>query len=227
MPEPIKATTVTFARLNFEAAMRDVARLVQLHDAGVRERRGPPSPDLEVFKRAGLILAVTAWESFVEDTLTSAFKNRLRSAKTPKDVLETFHAVAHSWLSQPRRPPELVAWTGDNWKSMLGERADQEVAELNTPNSANVARLTRRLLGQDVTSHWFWPGTSAASAKARLDQVIVLRGKLVHRTKVFHDRRASVRRRDVAAAISLLTRLMERTEKTLGLEPKEVTFDRR
>src|SRR5215472_2676416 len=109
----------TFARANFDFAMRDVARLLQLYDAGVRERRGPPSADLEVFKRAGLILAVTAWESFVEDTVTSEFKVRLGDATTPRDVLTAFNTVAERWLSEKRRPPELLAWSGNDWKVVL------------------------------------------------------------------------------------------------------------
>ena len=37
----------------------------------------PPLPELEVLKRAGLIMAMTAWETYVEDRLQEAAEKRL------------------------------------------------------------------------------------------------------------------------------------------------------
>lgn len=171
-----------------------------------------------------MILAVTAWErSFLEDTVTSEFNVRLDRAETPRDVLTAFNTVAEVWLSHKRRPPELLAWAGGEWKIVLRDQGAREIAALNSPNSANVTRLTRRLLGQDVTTSWHWTRVPVNVAKKRLDAFIALRGKLVHRTKLFHDLRAAVKRRDLADAISLLKRLMERTEEALGRQPKALT----
>ena len=39
----------------------------------------PPPPETEVLKRAGLIMAMTAWETYVEDRVTEAPAQRLRS----------------------------------------------------------------------------------------------------------------------------------------------------
>src|SRR6185369_17110455 len=39
----------------------------------------PPPPDIEVLKRAGLVMAMTAWETYVEDRVTEATEERLRS----------------------------------------------------------------------------------------------------------------------------------------------------
>src|SRR5688500_3538729 len=39
----------------------------------------PPPPELEVLKRAGLIMAMTAWETYVEDRVQEAAAERLRT----------------------------------------------------------------------------------------------------------------------------------------------------
>lgn len=208
------------ARANFGFAMGDVQRLLALHDAETRRRPGRPNPDLEVFKRAGVILAVTAWETFIEDTLSDALGERHTTARTPKDVQSTFNAVANAWLSRKDlKPPQLAEWTLDGWKEVLRRQLQAEIKDLNTPNSANIARLTERYLGEDVTASWRWRGLSAFSARKRLDALITLRGNLVHRAKEFFEP-ARVRRRDVAGAIALLNRLAQATEETLGRQPQ-------
>ena len=40
----------------------------------------PPRPQLEVLKRAGLIMAMTAWETYVEDRILEAAVARLEAA---------------------------------------------------------------------------------------------------------------------------------------------------
>src|ERR1044072_8210427 len=67
-------------RANFRAALGDVARLLALHDAETKRQPGRPSPDVEVFKRAGVILSVTAWETFVEDTIVEALDEMLQGS---------------------------------------------------------------------------------------------------------------------------------------------------
>src|SRR4029453_7647480 len=94
-----------------------------------------PSPDVELFKRAGILLAVTAWESFIEDTIADEFDRRLKAAQTPKDVEGAFHSVAERWLSRQPRPPELVAWTSDGWKGVMKAQLAQDIDELHTPNA--------------------------------------------------------------------------------------------
>ncbi len=174
-----------------------------------------------MFKRAGVILTVTAWESFIEDAVIRAFDARVESARAPADLQSTFNAVANAWLSQKdRKPPELVRWTLDGWKAVLREQLARNVEALNTPNADNIARVSKCYLGRDVTAEWHWPGVNAATARHRLDALIVLRGRLAHHTRELHERRADVSRRHLARAISLLSRLVQCTEETLGRAPR-------
>jgi hypothetical protein len=62
---------------------------------------------------------------------------------------------------------------------------------------------------------------SAKQACVGLDALISLRGKLVHRTKKFPDRRASVKRQQLVDAMALLKNLVQCTELALGCAPRE------
>lgn len=207
--------SITMARGNFLVALGDVELLLARHDAETKGRPGRPDPNLEVFKRAGVILSVTAWETFIEDTLADAFDKILAAARTPNDVERTFNAVANAWLSDNPRPPQLAEWTLDGWKEMLRRQLQKDIEGLNTPNSTNIARLTKRYFGKDVTASWHWKGVSALAAQRRLDALILLRGKLVHRSKELFESASSVRRRDVSGALELLNRLTQVTEEAL------------
>src|SRR6476660_254857 len=90
------AQSITWALANFTLAINDVHRIVTLHD---RRRRGfsRDSRELDTYRRAALILAITAWEAFIEDTVQEALEGRLEAAPTPAEIERTFNAVAASW----------------------------------------------------------------------------------------------------------------------------------
>jgi anti-sigma-K factor RskA len=98
-----------------------------------------------------------------------------------------------------------LAWTGNEWKLVLEEHAAHEIAALNTPNPENVARLTRRLLGHDATTHWYWTRTSVSTAKARLDAFIVASsGGAALATVLDGLREREARKRDLMARLDAL-----------------------
>lgn len=75
----------------------------------------PPPPQLEVLKRAGLIMAMTAWETYVEDRVMEATAERLRGLNDAgvgalvqsklDDEIRRLHNVGqdHSAISRLRR----------------------------------------------------------------------------------------------------------------------------
>ena len=215
------ATAYTSARINLEFLLKDIDVLLTTHEEGIKARRGRPAREHDIFKRAAFILLVTGWESFIEDTLASQFKQRLDSATKPKDIDSTFNAVAQSWIDTKRPTPnDIQRWTGDGWKSVIRERFDEEVGSLNTPNARNIRYLFRRYLGVDVTRSWRWAGLSSAQACKKLDAVITLRGSLVHRSKELFDRKDSLRKEQVTDARNLIDRLAQATEVKFGIQPK-------
>lgn len=91
---------LTNAGSNFDFALGDVKILLNLHDSKTGGGKGRPVRELEVLKRAGVILAVTAWETFIEDSLEEKFRAKINGASSPKDVEGTFNAVAQAWLAR-------------------------------------------------------------------------------------------------------------------------------
>lgn len=209
---------VSLARANFGFAMDDVSRLLRLHDAETRRERGRPSRQIEVFKRAGVILSVTAWESFFEDTIRGLAERYIETAHSPSEVQTLFNSVAQAWLQESPKPPELAKWTADGWKAFLRRKLDADLQALNTPNTANLKTLSKRYVRMDITAHWSWQRTSAAAAATRLDKLIRLRGELAHRgPDLFAG--ASVHRKQVVDAVFLLNKLVHCTERALGTAP--------
>ena len=80
---------------DFQFALSDVYTLL---DAD--EKLSHNSASAATFIRSGIILTVTAWETFIEDTLKAHFIYRIKNATKPDDVLSTFNAVAAAWITR-------------------------------------------------------------------------------------------------------------------------------
>jgi hypothetical protein len=210
--------------LSFETAIADVEHLLELHDVENRRKHGHSNPYLEVLKRAGIILTVTTWETFIEDALEEAVRARLDRAQDPKEMIGTFNAVATDWLNNKGnvKPPNLLRWTQDGWKSVIGEQFHREIARLNSPHSRHIMEITKRYLSHDLTQAWHWQRCPQTLACKRLDNLIKRRGALVHRSRDILEVGTAVNRDYLVSSIDLLKHLVERTEKALGFKRREV-----
>jgi len=212
-------TVMRGATGNFQFAFGDVVYLMKMHDKGTQRKVGRPDIAFEVYKRASIILLVTAWESYIEDTIRHVAAQRIRDASSPSAMPKAFNACAQAWLGDSPKPTELQEWTGDGWRDVLSKRLAKEVSSLNTPNSENIKHLTVRYLGFDLTEKWCWPSTSSKMATTKLDKLIELRGKLVHRGKdVFSS--SPVKRADVEEGMELVKRLVKHTDLALPVSSK-------
>lgn len=208
------------ALVNYRFAMWDVKLLLEMSSEG-DGKKGRPSRDYEGFKRAAVILGITAWETFIEDTIRGVALGRLDEAKAPTELLATFNAVASGWLeSRPKNPEDVLRWTGNGWKEMIRRRLIDELDALNTPNSENIRRLSSRYLGTDITKTWKWRNSPPERSIKRLDELIVLRGALVHRGPEMLGN-AAVRKEHVIMLIAVLDNLVACTERSLGTAPTE------
>jgi len=67
----------------FELAIKGAERLLDVFNK-LHPGSGHPPPEAEVLKRAGLIMAMTAWETYVEDRVDEALEARLLRLNDPK-----------------------------------------------------------------------------------------------------------------------------------------------
>ncbi|MBN8460108.1 MAG: hypothetical protein J0M04_19950 [Verrucomicrobia bacterium] len=132
----------------FLASISDATALLELYST--REKATPE--ELEVLKRAGLIMAFTAWETYVEDRITEA-------------VI-----------------PQLKLLEGCQLGKFMKARLDEELKRFNNPNSDKTRKLFLDYTGIDVTACWRWNNFDPAGAKKQLDTWIGIRGEVVHRS---------------------------------------------
>lgn len=143
--------------------------------------------DSEVLKRAGLVMALTAWETYVEDRIREAVQARLR------------------------------ALDGSPVSKFVGRRLDDELKRFHNPTSDKTKRLFLDYLEVDVTASWKWAGYDCASAKKTLDDFIAKRGDAVHRSKPTATVPPPhlVKRDELDKAIRFLRNLVDATERAL------------
>jgi hypothetical protein len=173
------------AKITFESSIKDAEDLLAHFDSMPK----PPPENAEVLKRAGLVMALTAWETYVEDLIREEVQARLR-------------VVNGSYVG----------------KFVTG-RLEDELRKFHNPNSEKTKKLFSDFLEIDVTASWEWLHFDPAKARKTLDGLIAKRGDAVHRSKpsvtgappVPH----LVKREDLEKSIRFLKGLVEATDRAL------------
>jgi hypothetical protein len=175
---------MTKARERFDASIQDAVDLLSHFDNQTK----PPPKNAEVLKRAGLVMALTAWETYVEDLIHEVVIGRHSGSAS--------HA-----------------------EKFMHARLQEELKRFHNPTSDKTRKLFLDYMGLDVTKNWQWPGYDSASSKKKLDELLGIRGDIVHRSKAPDDGGPSkphpVKREDLAKAIRFLKGLVEATDKAL------------
>lgn len=135
---------------SFEYGINDAEELLAHFDA---INANPPPSNAEVLKRAGLVMALTAWETYVEDRLTEEMNKKLG-------------VVAGSYV-------------GD----FVLKKLNADLKQFHNPTSDKTKRIFEEYLGFDVTEGWFWANYDPAKSRATLNRWISKRGDAVHRSK--------------------------------------------
>jgi hypothetical protein len=148
----------------------------------------PPPPEIEVLKRAGLIMAMTAWETFVEDRILEAARLRLTG-------------LADSSIA-----------------NFVQSRLDTEIKRLHNPTSDKTIQLFRDYAGVDLTEEWCWNNFDSKTVRERLDKYMRLRGDVVHRSRAIDSgppKAHPVTKDDLEKIIRFLKDLVKATEDAL------------
>ena len=142
----------------------------------------------EVLKRAGLVMALTAWETYVEDRATEAVTGRLKAV------------------------------SGSPIGTFVNNKLIEELKRFHNPTSEKTRKLFLDYLQVDVTASWKWMNYDPATAKKTLDDLIGRRGDAVHRSKPITAGAPAphlVKRDDLDKAIRFLRCLVDATERAL------------
>jgi len=169
----------------FVVAIQDAEALLQ----HFRKQEDHKAPSSEVLKRAGLIMAMTAWETYVEDRVLEEAETRLRAVE------------------------------GSHAGTFMMDRLTEELKRLHNPTSDKTRKLFLDYLGFDVTNGWKWSNFDSATAKKNLDRFLSLRGDIVHRSKSLDAMAPpashAVKVEDLEKAIRFLKGLVGATDKSI------------
>ena len=173
------------ALTSFDSSIKDAEDLLAHFDSMPK----PPPASAEVLKRAGLVMALTAWETYVEDRIREEVSRRLR-------------IVNGSYVG----------------KFVTG-RLEDELKRFHNPTSEKTKKLFHDFLETDVVAGWEWANYDSAKAKKTLDDLISKRGDAVHRSKPLVTGAPPapdlIKREDLDKAIRFLKSLAEATDKAL------------
>tara|TARA_R110002110_G_scaffold204588_4_gene415996 strand:- start:346 stop:900 length:555 start_codon:yes stop_codon:yes gene_type:complete len=134
----------------FDHSIQDALELLGHFDA---LNSNPPPPEIEVFKRAGIVMALAALETYFEDRLIEAADAITRSEK-PRSHLSDF----------------------------FRDSLESDLKFFHTPSTDRVRPIFSKYLGLDITQGWSWNNCDSPTARIELNKLAKLRGEIAHRS---------------------------------------------
>lgn len=174
------------AFLQFEQGIKDSEELLAHFDS---INQSPLPASAEVLKRAGLVMALTAWETYVEDRVTEEMGKRLQ-------------VLSGSYAGE-----------------FIRKRLEHDLKTFHNPNSEKTRRLFLEYLNVDVTQGWVWQHFEQEKACEYLNKLISKRGDAVHRSKSASNGSPMphlVKRDELEKAIRFTKDLVKATENFLA-----------
>jgi hypothetical protein len=178
----------------FQHVIQDAVDLFDLFDA--LNTKTPP-PEAEVLKRASLVMALAALETYVEDRIVEA-TNTVSGIGSEQSALVKFY------------------------KSSL----ENDLKFFHTPSTDRVKAIFKKYLDIDITEGWVWNNYDATRAKSKLNKIAKKRGDIAHRSwrpVAGQANSHAVTREDLRKHIRFIKDLVESTDAFLSRVLLEVT----
>lgn len=134
----------------FEHAIQDAVELLDHFDALNTQ---PPPPQIEVLKRASLVMALAALETYFEELLTECV----------------------GALCLQSRDSERLA-------SFMRSALENDLKVFHTPSTDRVKPIFMKYLGYDITEAWSWNNMEPSKARIELNSLAKKRGDIAHRS---------------------------------------------
>jgi len=159
----------------FERSIQDAEEILERFD---EEKNGSSAYNTESLKRAGLVLTLAAWETYV--------KNR-------------FNEEIEVWLFSVK---------GSQLGHFVQKKVDEDLKRFFNPNTAKTKQLFKAYFDIDVTESWKWDNYYPSQAKKVLDQFVSMRGDAAHQANTNQQQAHLVKREDLAKAIRFIKGLV-------------------
>ncbi len=135
---------------NFAHAIQDATDLLDHFD---RLNSHPPPPEIEVLKRASLVMALAALEIYFEDLL-----------------VDSVEALCNQ------------AGTSEHLKQFMRSSLENDLKVFHTPSSDRVRPVFEKYLGYDISDAWAWNNMDPLQARQELNRLARKRGDIAHRS---------------------------------------------
>ncbi len=135
---------------NFSHAIQDSIDLLHHFDALNKQ---PPPPEIEVLKRASLVMSLAALETYIEDRISEAVSAICTNSNT-EDRLKTFYQ----------------------------QSLEIELKSFHSPTVERIRSIFSKYLNLDITQSWSWNNCNPEQAKAELNRLVKKRGDIAHRS---------------------------------------------
>lgn len=171
----------------FEYAIQDAKDLVSHFDSLNTQ---PPPPNAEVLKRASLVMALAALETYIEDRIVEA-------AGSVSGGLANGGRLAEFYISS----------------------LQNDLKYFHTPSTDRVRAIFEKFLGIDVTEGWLWNHYDPARARAELNRLAKKRGDIAHRSlrpRAGQPDAHAVTRDELRKHIRFICDLVAATDKFVG-----------
>lgn len=166
----------------FYIAMQDVEEIIEIYDIVNRDH---PDKQPEALKRSALVMAMTVWETYVEDR---------------------FKELVGSYLMGVKGSPVYQYIDG---------KVSNDLRYFHTPNSRNTKKLFEPILDRDVTEDWHWENFDPKRAREKLNEYISLRGDVVHRSVTDKQNGHPVKKDELQKCVRFLKSLTKAMESGL------------
>lgn len=166
----------------FERSINDAQELLERFDEENSQSSGKSA---ETLKRAGMVIAMGAWETYVKDRIKEEFEVYLK-------------AVEGSLVGR-----------------FVQKRLKQDLQRFYNPNSDRTKLIFNDYFEVDVTQGWTWNNYDISQAKKTLNALISKRGAAAHQASTSSDPSTPhlVKRDELEKAIRFLKGLVEATDK--------------
>ena len=173
----------------FKHAIQDSTDLLKHFDA---LNTKPPPPDIEVLKRASLVMALAALETYFEDRIVEAI-NAMCDKSNTDDFIQNFY----------RNSLEV------------------DLRSFHSPSTERVRQIFQKYLSLDVSDAWSWNNSDPTKAKAELNRLVKKRGDIAHRSLrptngEAQPKQHAVTRDDLRKHIHFITQIASTTDSFLA-----------
>lgn len=141
----------------------------------------------DALKKASLIMALTSWETYIEDVVKELFDNKFSVVK------------------------------GSTLGNFAQKQLDDRLKQFHNPDSRKTKHLFEEFFGVDITENWTWNNMTPKAARTQLNKWISIRGEAVHRVEVEPTQPHIVRKDELAKCIRFIEELVKATDSAIDI----------